>query len=153
MLLESFHNKLKTVYMGRRPKKRHEKGTLISDDCVLKCSSSQYTMKSQSKDLTYKVDILQDTCKEIFCSHLCINPACVGLCAHLYKCSCNDKVNPCKHIHKLQSFLMRTKKNYLKEFSVVSGWSDDEKATNHFLCFCVLAFFEFRVYFILFLYS
>ena len=115
MLLESSHNKLKIVYMDRRPNKRlddliklllkieeddyrrhkrdniylgtislpkkflkcHEKRMLISGDCVLKCSSNQYTMKSRSKDLTYKVDILQDTCKEILCSHLFINPACV----------------------------------------------------------------------------
>ena len=122
MMLESFHNKLKTVCMDRRLnkrldylimlllkiekdeywrhkrdniylgtisvpkkfKKRNEKGMLISDDWVLKCSSSQYTIKSQSKDLTYKIDILQDTCKEVLCSHFYINPASVGLCARLY---------------------------------------------------------------------
>ncbi|XP_065651723.1 uncharacterized protein LOC136079611 isoform X2 [Hydra vulgaris] len=91
---------------------------LISDDCVLKCSSDEYTVKSQSKDIMYKVDILQDTCKESSCSHLCINPACIGLCEHLYQCNCSDNFNLCKHIHKLQSFLLKIKKNNIKEPSL-----------------------------------
>ncbi|XP_065662089.1 uncharacterized protein LOC136084856 [Hydra vulgaris] len=151
MLCESFHNKLKTVYMERRPnkrlddlinllltieedsywrhkrdtiylgtislpkkyKKRHEKGMLISDKCIVKCSLTQYTIKSQSKDVTYNNDILTDTCKESLCLESCLNPACNGLCQHLYRCNCNDIVILCKHVHKLRSFLLRTQEKKL----------------------------------------
>ncbi|XP_065677453.1 uncharacterized protein LOC136092817 [Hydra vulgaris] len=128
MLCKSFHNKLKTVYMERRPNKRHEKGMLISDKCISKCSLTQYTVKSQSKDVTYNVDILTEACKESLCLESCINSTCNGLCEHLYRCSCNDIVILCKHVHKLQSFLLRSrKKNCPKDSLAVDTGNNQMK--------------------------
>ncbi|XP_065647824.1 uncharacterized protein LOC136077117 [Hydra vulgaris] len=163
MLCESLHNKLKTVYMERRPnkrlddlinllltieedsywhhkrdtiyhgtislpkkyKKRHEKGMLISDKCIIKCSLTQYTVKSQS-NVTYNVDILTDTCKESLCLESCLNPACNGLCQHLYRCNCNDIVILCKHVHKLRSFLLRTQEKNCTKVSLAVNTGNNQ---------------------------
>nr|XP_047132479.1 uncharacterized protein LOC124811204 [Hydra vulgaris] len=122
MLCELFHNKLKTVYMERRPNKRN----VDFDKCISKCSLTQYTVKSQSKDVTYNVDILTEACKESLCLESCINPACNGLCEHLYRCSCNDIVILYKHVHKLQSFLLRSQEKNCPKESLAVGTGNNQ---------------------------
>eukprot|EP00794_Sanderia_malayensis_P020831 gene20831-22875_t len=63
----------------------------------------------------YKVEKKRDECYEDLCFTRCLELSCVGLCSHLYQCSCPDQSPMCKHIHKIHSLRVRnyaTRRSY-----------------------------------------
>ena len=136
--IESFHNKLKTYYMEKKPSKRiddlmdlllkleeddymrrqrmhfydnnksaisqsrHERGVKIKDEDVTIVSDEyKWIIKSQSSGSEYEVKQNETECSSNVCFIRCVELSCVGLCQHLYTCTCADQMTICKHIHKV----------------------------------------------------
>eukprot|EP00112_Aurelia_sp_Birch-Aquarium-sp1_P016102 Seg3619.1 transcript_id=Seg3619.1/GoldUCD/mRNA.D3Y31 product="Ubiquitin-like-specific protease 1" protein_id=Seg3619.1/GoldUCD/D3Y31 len=56
----------------------------------------------------YRVELKRDQCcRDDFCFTRCLQLSCLGLCGHLYQCSCPDISPMCKHIHKVHSVRLR----------------------------------------------
>ena len=64
--------------------------------------------------------------KESLCLESCLNPACNGLCQHLYRCNCNEIVILCKHVHKLRSFLLRTQEKNCTKVSLAVNTGNNQ---------------------------
>ncbi|KAK3931136.1 Zinc finger protein 875 [Frankliniella fusca] len=144
--IESFHNRLKKVYLKRKVNKRlddlinilydvawedyltrereattgfssqpqhiierHQRSVAMDDETIVDLGlGNTWEMKSSTgKSAVYVVVKHKESCSSDFCFCRCTKPACHGLCAHLFSCSCPDHHPICKHIHKLQSFLRR----------------------------------------------
>jgi hypothetical protein len=146
MLLESFHNLLKTVELSRRPNRRvdtliellldmeenrfreylvqkskkmdpplvgpttrHQKGLRIPDSSVLKLDQQSWKVESTSRPHKWHdISKVSDFCFSSHCYLACPATPCDGLCAHLYRCDCEDADPLCKHIHKVHSREMKT---------------------------------------------
>lgn len=144
--IESFHNRLKKVFLKRKVNKRlddlinilydvawedyltrereaatgfssqpqhiferHQRSLSIEDETIEEIGlDNTWEVKSATgKSAVYVVVKHKESCTSEFCFCRCTKPACHGLCAHLFSCSCPDHHPLCKHIHKLQSFLKR----------------------------------------------
>ena len=138
MYVESFHNRLKTYFMERKPNKRiddlldlllkieedaymrrqrmllydntdntasqsrHERGIKIKDDDITKANNeNKWTVKSQHTTSVYEVKQNVKECFSDMCFIRCVELSCMGLCQHLYTCTCDDQAAICKHIHKV----------------------------------------------------
>jgi hypothetical protein len=89
-------------------KEKHERGMAMSDSSIAEIREDMWQIESAtSKGQSYHIVRVQPSCHKDFCYDKCINPSCHGLCAHLFVCSCKDNVSLCKHVHKLQSFLLK----------------------------------------------
>ena len=55
----------------------------------------------------HRVELKRDQCRDDFCFTRCLELSCLGLCGHLYQCSCLDVSLMCKHIHKVHSVRLR----------------------------------------------
>lgn len=104
---------------------KHERGMAFSDETITEVNPSLWTIVSSSNDKeVYHIARMLDVCSQDHCFDKCGNPSCHGLCAHLFICSCKDKVPLCKHIHKLQSFILRD--------VPVSAFHEDSSDVNFF---------------------
>ena len=83
--------------------------------CTVKqeVTTSLWTCKSQSetsKDLKYKISILQSSCESESCHLKCPFMDCNSLCRHMYVCKCVDYANGhiCKHLHGIHCFRLKS---------------------------------------------
>ena len=90
---------------------KHKKGLSIPDSELEPDpeDSDNWRVKSQTADgVYYTVTAIEKQCTQDHSFVKCTELACVGLCSHLYFCTCGDPDILCKHIHKVHSFINRT---------------------------------------------
>ena len=105
----------------------HVRGMKIDDNDVQKVSEYLWMVKSQSvtnkEDVEmYKVNFVNEECFNDICYNECREVSCIGLCSHMYKCSCEDENSLCKHIHKIHSSRVQ---NYQAPGYIVTESQDD----------------------------
>ena len=87
---------------------RHKRGmTIPHTDVKEECDRWMVTSQTAPSTL-YSVKRVMDVCVFDHCVSKCAEVACAGLCGHLYTCSCKDKSDICKHIHKVHAMVVRT---------------------------------------------
>ena len=86
----------------------HEKGTAIPENHVEETGDQDVWLvpSYDKKDIKHQVKKLYNMCLDDHCHHKCLELSCLGLCHHLYECSCYDEVNICQHIHRVHSIRM-----------------------------------------------
>ena len=94
---------------------RHTRGIKIQDTDVVKINDCKWTVKSQTSsednddDIeNYEVELKHTDCFDDYCFTKCFEISCIGLCSHMYQCSCSDTNNLCKHIHKTHSLRVKS---------------------------------------------
>ena len=77
----------------------HTVGLLISDHRV----DSDEALKTWKISVSPEciVTRVQEECTEDYCEMMCLELSCIGLCQHLYMCSCPDGNTLCQHKHKV----------------------------------------------------
>uniref|UniRef100_A0A1B6DAP7 Ubiquitin-like protease family profile domain-containing protein n=1 Tax=Clastoptera arizonana TaxID=38151 RepID=A0A1B6DAP7_9HEMI len=87
------------------PNNRHIQSTKIPQTAVLRVSENSWDVKSgDTKTVTYRVSKINDFCiLQDHCFFKCNNISCLGLCIHIYKCTCRDVSHLCKHVHRVHS--------------------------------------------------
>ena len=101
-----WRRKRDTLYKSQcKPTDRHGRGMKILDSDVSKYDVHQWRVKSQSSEEYYVVTRCSEICQQADCQIQCLTVACMGLCQHLFDCSCVDQSPLCKHIHKVHSIL------------------------------------------------
>ena len=117
---------------------RHIRGMQISDKDVEEISDFKWKVKSQDPndkaDLVHEVNFVRPDCFDDSCHKHCLNLSCIGLCGHMYHCTCLDYKNLCKHIHKIHSYRVhRLKAPRIRspkiEDSYYADQSDEEPLT------------------------
>ena len=107
---------------------RHKNGLKIEDKDVEHVETHVWRVKSQSKsDVWYKVTSIQQSCDQDHCFENCRELSCLGLCSHIYHCSCDDNSLLCKHIHKIHVFRIRVDKSNQKEEANCFDIEDDSE--------------------------
>lgn len=68
----------------------------------------QITSDTDSSN-NYTIIKMSSECTATVCAVKCIEKECLGLCRHMYQCSCYDYHNGhvCKHLHRLHSLLQQ----------------------------------------------
>ena len=84
---------------------RHQRGMKITNIDVEEEEIGWKVRSQSNKDTFYMVKRVANCCKEDHCFSRCLEVSCIGLCEHLYSCTCEDKHMMCKHIHKVHSLL------------------------------------------------
>lgn len=92
---------------------RHHRGLKISDEDVITVNEFNWNIKAQESknnksEVTYEINLIRSECLDAFCYLRCSELTCMGLCFHMYKCSCLDTSRLCKHIHKVHSYRLKT---------------------------------------------
>ena len=83
---------------------RHKRGMRISNDDIYRIDAYKWLMKSQTSAADiHEIALVRPDCFDDFCYNHCHEISCIGLCSHMYQCSCLDSSNLCKHIHKVHS--------------------------------------------------
>ena len=67
---------------------RHQRSLEIDNACIIQINDNVFWIIS--KDSTYTIERLADSCEEIYCFNKCEKFPCVKLCKHLFSCSCQD---------------------------------------------------------------
>ena len=85
-----------------------------------------WTCKSQSetsKDLKYKINILESSCENESCRLKCPFMDCNSLCRHMYACECVDYANGhiCKYVHGIHWLKMKYKTSAKSDDDTTSG--------------------------------
>ena len=112
---------------------RHTRGIKIQDIDIVRVNDCKWSIKSQisSNDNeddkeSHVVDLKHNDCFDDFCYTKCFDISCIGLCNHLYHCSCldaNTTNNLSKHIHKIHSLRV-------KSFQVLRSITSDGLASD-----------------------
>ncbi|XP_063595250.1 uncharacterized protein LOC134772142 [Penaeus indicus] len=106
---------------------RHRKDLQIEDKDVEHVEYGVWRVKSQSKaEVWYKVTSIERSCDQDHCFERCQELACLGLCSHLYHCTCDDKSLLCKHIHKIHAFTTQIAKSNQKEEGIRNDMNDGD---------------------------
>ena len=96
---------------GKFPKEnnRHETGIKIKDEDIETVNHLKWKIKSQTSksEEYYEINFVLADCFEDFCFDRCPELSCIGLCCHMYSCTCLDINNLCKHIHKVHSYKVK----------------------------------------------
>ncbi|CAL4210087.1 unnamed protein product, partial [Meganyctiphanes norvegica] len=92
----------------------------IKDDDVMVVDNSTWNIKSQTSNNkenapVHEITLERPGCfveksekKTNVCRDKCLELSCIGLCCHMYQCSCLDTNNLCKHIHKVHSYRVKS---------------------------------------------
>ncbi|GBO20864.1 hypothetical protein AVEN_58168-1 [Araneus ventricosus] len=90
-------------YFAKTIKEKHDMGVKIPNNNIIK-QDDHWLVKSQAvKQKVFTVRKVTDVCLLFdHCSSKCSEINCAALCSHLYRCSCQDSSNLCKHIHKVR---------------------------------------------------
>lgn len=84
---------------------RHNLGMKISDADIVE-EYDCWKIPSHTKNIVYLITKQNDICDFDHCFSKCLNVSCLGLCGHLYRCTCNDNSDICKHVHKIHSLIV-----------------------------------------------
>ena len=113
---------------------RHKRGIAIPDRHIEPDPDqwNKWRIKSQSTDsVHYTITVLDEVCSQDHCFTKCSELPCIGLCPHLYSCDCEDSDPLCKHVHRLHSFLTRTRLKEIQPALLVANTEDDDDDDNH----------------------
>ncbi|XP_072024450.1 uncharacterized protein [Amphiura filiformis] len=118
---------------GRMPPKQqlslHEAGLLIPDDIVTTVEANK-TWRIASSPERF-VTLVQEECTEDFCEEMCLDVRCIGLCQHLYLCTCRSKQSRvlCEHQHKVHC--MRQMPNEINKAQTQAESQSDHQTDAH----------------------
>lgn len=87
---------------------RHYHGINIPDSNVIEVPDG-WEIISKTKDTPYMITKQNKVCDFDHCFSKCLDVLCLGLCGHLYHCTCDDNSKICKHIHKVHSLQISSK--------------------------------------------
>ena len=95
--------------------------SLPTEDINVMTIFDRWKVTSQNSHGDYFVTRRDMTCEHDHCFSKCLEVAGVGLCGHLYFCTCRDNSDLCQHIHEVHSLCLTQKiVNHNNEFDTVS---------------------------------
>ena len=115
-------------YNSSNNESRHIKATKIAENEVTyianennnnENNNSIWHIKSQSNATTvYTIKQVVTECTNDMCFSWCLELACLGLCQHLYTCTCPDQNTICKHVYKVHMIVMKQSNKTVTHHSI-----------------------------------